>query len=430
MRTTKHKPSKLWIESEGCDLFYPLKIVASKADVLVTLGHWNEAEKLYQKNVDMSGLFGNETRRALAQIDLGWMMTNRGQMELSRRILTEAHAVLEREKDLKGLARCCNFLGTLHYRQGQYQNAIEYFQSDLKLSASLNDQEGICALYGNLGIVYYEQGETEKALDHYNKQIELAERIGDTANVCNGMGNLASIHIDQGDFNKALECSRVQLDMATRMGEQNSIAIACNNIGDVCLRQGKVLEARDNFEKQLAIAQKQGDKFLESVAYGDLGQVCQGLGQNREALENYSLAIDLQSTQDIKYYLCYYLIFRAGLHYALKQFSQAREDAAAGKAIAEEIGREEMIYKARLLGALFKAEDEPDQTVEALRVLLEQNTESKRQFEILYHLYRITAQPGLKEQAQALLRSVNMETWPNDLRLKAGEMELPVAAEN
>jgi hypothetical protein len=78
MRTTKHKPSKLWIESEGCDLFYPLKIVASKADVLVTLGHWNEAEKLYQKNVDMSGLFGNETRRALAQIDLGWMMTNRG----------------------------------------------------------------------------------------------------------------------------------------------------------------------------------------------------------------------------------------------------------------------------------------------------------------------------------------------------------------
>ncbi|MDO9068364.1 MAG: tetratricopeptide repeat protein [Deltaproteobacteria bacterium] len=423
MRKRKHTPDMLWLESADRDGYYPFKIVASKADVLVTLGHWDQAEQLYQKNVDISGLFGNETRRALAQIDLGWMMTNRGQMDLSRRILTEAHAVLEREKNLKGLARCCNFLGTLHYRQGQYQKAIEYFQADLKLSASLNDQEGICALYGNLGIVYYEQGETDKALDHYRKQIELAERIGDTANVCNGMGNLASIHIDQGDYNQALECSRVQYDMATRMGEQNSIAIACNNIGDVCLRQGNILEARDNFEKQLAIAKKQGDKFLESVAYGDLGQVCQALGQHQEALQNYSQAKDLQAQQDIKYYLCYYLIFRAGLHYDLKQFSRAREDAASGKAIAAEIGREEMVFKARLLEALLTAEANLSEAETALTGLLAENQDGKRRFEILHQLYRITAKPAYKEQARELIKASDTATWPHSLRRLAGELE-------
>lgn len=413
----------LWIESLSKDGFYPLKIVSSKADVLVTLGHWDQAEQLYQKNVDISGLFGNETRRALAQIDLGWMMINRGQMELSRSLLSESYQVLEREKNLKGLARCCNFLGTLHYRQGQYQKAIEHFEADLKLSASLDDQEGICALYGNLGIVYYEQGETEKALDHYRKQIELAERIGDTANICNGMGNLASIYIDQGDYNKALECSRVQYEMATRMGEQNSIAIACNNIGDVCLRQGKIPEARENFEKQLAIAKKQGDKFLESVAYGDLGQVCQALGQHQEALQNYSLAIDLQAQQDIKYYLCYYLLFRAGLYYELKQFDQAVADTAAGKTIAAEIGREEMVFKARLLEALLKAEANRPEAEAELRGLLAENQDGKRRFEIFHHLHRITAKPDYKEQARELLKVSDTATWPHSLRRLAEELE-------
>jgi len=406
----------LWMESADKAGYYPFKIMASKADVLVTLGHWDQAEQLYQKNVDISGFFGNETRRALAQIDLGWMMINRGQMELSRRILNEAHSVLERGKNLKGLARCCNFLGTLHYRQGQYQKAIEYFQADLKLSQSLDDQEGICALYGNLGIVYYEQGETEKALDHYRKQIGLAERIGDTANVCNGMGNLASIHIDQGDFDKALSCSRAQLDMAARMGEQNSIAIASNNIGDVCLRQGKILEAKANFEKQLAIAKKQGDKFLESVAYGDLGQVSQALGQHREALELYSLAISLQAEQEIKYYLCYYLLFRAGLYYELKRFEQALADTAAGKAIAEEIGREEMTFKARLLEALLKAESSRPEAEAVLTGMLAEDLEEKRRFEILHHLYRITAKPGFKGQLQGLLKAADTSAWPHHLR--------------
>lgn len=413
----------LWIESAAKDGFYPFKVIASKADVLVTLGYWDQAEQLYQKNVDMSGLFGNETRRALAQIDLGWMMINRGQMELSRSTLSESYQVLEREKNLKGLARCCNFLGTLHYRQGQYQKAIEYFQADLRLSENLNDQEGICALYGNLGIVCYEQGDTEKALEHYRKQIELAERIGDTANICNGMGNLASIHIDQGDYEKALECSRAQLDMAARMGEQNSIAIASNNIGDVCLRQGKIMEARDNFEKQLAIAKKLGDRFLESVAYGDLGQVWQALGRDQEALKNYSLAINIQSDQDVKYYLCYYLILRAGLYHDLGQFNLARADAAAGKAIAAEIGREEMVFKARLLEALLKGDSDRPEAEAGLAGLLAENQDGKRRFEILHHLHRITAKTDYKEQVRELIKISDTAAWPHSLRRLAEELE-------
>jgi len=405
------------------ELFYPLKVVSSKADVLELLGQWDEAERLYQRNVDMSDHFGNITRRALAQNDLGWMMINRGQMELAHRILKEAHAVLEREKEMPGFARCCNFLGTLHYRQGQYQRAIEYFKADLDVSESLHDQKGACALYGNLGIVYYELGQMDKALDYYHRQIELSKTIGDTANICNGMGNMASVYMDMGDYARALECSHTQLAMATQMGEQNSIAIANNNIGDVCLRQGNVTEARSHFEKQLAIAKKLGDKFLESVAYGDLGQVRQALGQNREALEHYSLAIDLQAKQDIKYYLCYYLIFRAGLYYEMKQFAQAVKDTAAGKAIAVEIGREEMIFKARVLETLLTAEASRPEAEAALAALLAENQDGKRRFEVLHQLYRITAKPAYKEQARELFKNADTATWPHSLRRLAGAVE-------
>ena len=166
-------------------------------------------------------------------------------------------------------------------------------------------------------------------------------------------------------------------------------------------------------------AKKLGDKFLESVAYGDLGQVHQALGHYPEAIQNYTLAIDLQTRLEIKYYLCFYLVLRARLYYKLKQYGLAREDAASGKAIAEEIGREEVIFKARLLETLLKAEATQSEAESALTDLLAESQDGKRKFEILYHLHRITAQPGFKDQARTLLKSVNRETWPYDLRLKA-----------
>ncbi|MBI5806550.1 tetratricopeptide repeat protein [candidate division TA06 bacterium] len=423
MNKWSHKHQKLWITKQGGGSHYPWLVIKRKADILETLGQWDNAENLYCRNLEMSERFGDRIHLALSQNDLGWMLTNKGRPDQARTMLEEAYKTFKEAEHSYGLARCCNFLGTLHYRQGQYQKAIEYYNTDLELSVTSNDQEAVCALYGNLGIVYYELGELDKALDHYRKQIELSKKVGNTANICNGMGNMASIYMDQGDYQKALECSNIQLTMATQMGELNSIAVASNNIGDCCLKQGHFLEAKEYFEKQLIISKKLGDKFLESVAYGDLGQVFQALGRNKEALENYSLAIDIQSKLEIKYYLCYYLIFRAGLYHELKQPDQALADTTAGKAIAIEIGREEMIFKARLLEALLTAEENQSEAEAALTGLLAENQDGKRRFEILHHLHRITAKPAYKEQARELIKASDTATWPHSLRRLAGELE-------
>ena len=423
MSTRRYKPGMMWIADGGRRSFYPWLIVKRKADVLETLGQWDNAEKLYLRNLEMSGYCGDMVHQALSQNDQGWMLTNKGRPDQARTMLEEAYKTFKETNHSFGLARCCNFLGTLYYRQGQYQKAIEYYNADLDISVTVNDQEAVCALYGNLGIVYYELGHLPKALDYYRKQIELSEKIGNRANICNGMGNMASIYLDLGDYAKALECSNTQLTMAAQMGELNSIAVASNNIGDCYLKQGHFPEARENFERQLAISKKLGDKFLESVAYGDLGQVYEALGQKREALQNYSLAIEIQNNQDIKYYLCYYLFARAQVYFDLKQFLPALEDTASARAIAGEIGREEVLFKVRLLEALLKAEDDPAEAADALAGLLEENSDGKRQFEVLCQMYRITAKPAYKDQAQGLFQSANTATWPHSLRRLAENWE-------
>lgn len=69
--------------------------------------------------------------------------------------------------------------GKLYCELGQFDRAIEHFESALKISKQTEDrrEEGIC--YNNLGAVYCDQLQLDKAIECQGKSLEIFQSIGD-----------------------------------------------------------------------------------------------------------------------------------------------------------------------------------------------------------------------------------------------------------
>nr|2AVP_A Chain A, synthetic consensus TPR protein [Methanothrix harundinacea 6Ac] len=69
-----------------------------------------------------------------------------------------------------GSAEAWYNLGNAYYKQGDYDEAIEYYQKALEL-----DPRSAEAWY-NLGNAYYKQGDYDEAIEYYQKALELDPR--------------------------------------------------------------------------------------------------------------------------------------------------------------------------------------------------------------------------------------------------------------
>ncbi|PIP54973.1 MAG: hypothetical protein COX07_02435 [Bacteroidetes bacterium CG23_combo_of_CG06-09_8_20_14_all_32_9] len=115
--------------------------------------------------------------------------------ELSKQ---QGNAVLSREAK-KGMAQCYNNIGNVHYYQGSYDNAIEYYLKSLKIKEELNDKKGMSNCYNNIGGIYIIQSSYDKAIESYLKSLKIREELGDENGIAQVWSNISELHITLAD---------------------------------------------------------------------------------------------------------------------------------------------------------------------------------------------------------------------------------------
>ena len=71
-----------------------------------------------------------------------------------------------------------NWLGYLLRRTGELNEAINAYQTVLRLEQEHKNQQEIAVAYSNLGIVHWMRGDLDKAIGYYNKALEIHESLG------------------------------------------------------------------------------------------------------------------------------------------------------------------------------------------------------------------------------------------------------------
>ena len=146
-------------------------------------------------------------------------------------------------------------LGNAYYHLGDFKNAIEYHQLDLKIAKEVGDRAGEGSSYGNLGNAYGRQGDFKKAIEYHERHLKIAKEVGDRAGEASSYCNLGIRFESQCSLRKALDCYRSSVrlfnDLRQNLQGKDEWTISYRNVHNVVytrlwrliLKQGDVVEA-------------------------------------------------------------------------------------------------------------------------------------------------------------------------------------------
>lgn len=192
-------------------------------------------------------------QRAYSYGWLAYLYEQMSKMDLALDANIEAMESYVAAGDTLGVSISLNNIGLVYLRQGDYKNALEYWEKSLVLAQQINYNSGLGSTYGNIGYMYMEQGDDYKAIE-YLKQ---------------------SAYFNEIDSNF------------------HGLGISYTNIGTIYSRQKKYEDAIQYIQKSLAIKQNVKDNVVLVGGWTNLGFLYSELGEFNAADEYFNKAIDL-----------------------------------------------------------------------------------------------------------------------------------------
>ncbi|MCL2532461.1 MAG: tetratricopeptide repeat protein [Oscillospiraceae bacterium] len=217
------------------------------------LGHYQKADKHLQATGPVS------EERAWVLVDAGNKHVELAEYEAAIGCYKEAWAIFlkEPEKNQAHIAGMLNNIAVVYKDQGNFDEALEYYQKALSIFETLGKNRLVTAMtYNNTAVVYENQGKLDEALDYYKKALPIFEALGKnhplTAGIYNNFGEVCR---KQGKFDEALKWYQKNLAITEKMPGKNhpDTAKTYGNIAVVYKEQGKLDEALELCKKALTV---------------------------------------------------------------------------------------------------------------------------------------------------------------------------------
>jgi len=252
---------------------------------LSSVTYANEIEKCFNyfdsQNYQLALQAGQNAVRiypqaAVAHQCLGQVYTNIGYFNLSIKELKTAEKLTNNKAYLGTIY---SYIGSDYYNLGDLNNALLYYDRELKIARDLNNQEKESAALNNIALIYQDQGNYDKALEYLNKSLQLKTKPSSIATTYN---NIAGVYLDQGDKNKAVEYLKKAIEFAQKAGDYRGTARDMLNLGYTYTDLKNFSEAQYYLQQGLLMMQKLGDKYGEAYGFKYFGKLY--LAQNKKAL--------------------------------------------------------------------------------------------------------------------------------------------------
>lgn len=152
----------------------------------------------------------------------------------------------------KGSAYALKNIGNAYYIQGNYTDAIDYWQGSLKIFKSINDELGQANILSNLGAVYFNMGEDVKSLNYHLKSLKVSEKLDNKLRIATSLINIGAVYDRKtATHDKALQYYLRALPLSEDINNQDAIGTVSVNIGEIYLENGQDSLALYYFMKSL-----------------------------------------------------------------------------------------------------------------------------------------------------------------------------------
>jgi DNA-binding SARP family transcriptional activator len=176
-------------------------------------------------------------------------------------------------------------LADAHFRQGLYQQAIEFSTTALDTARRAGWADGEAAALNNLGNLHGVTGRLENAVEFHRTALALNQRIGRLPSQFNNLTNLGMSYLHLGDLRSALARHFDALEISRKIGSPHAEALSLCNLGTVLHALGQFEEAREHLRLASARLQEVGDRGSEIETGNTLAAMLRDTGDTAAALE-------------------------------------------------------------------------------------------------------------------------------------------------
>ncbi len=260
------------------------------------------------------------------------------QLEDTNRCALKGIESAEKSNDSKSKSHFLNFTGMIKMITGEYDKALEYYETALKIDEDTNDISGKASDLNNIGTIYMTLGRYDSAMEQYNEASKIAEQLGDLNGKATNLNNIGRIHEIKGEFNLALERYNEAISITEKIGDLGQKSTLLNNIGMIHGAHGDYETALKKYEEAIQITDQLGDLYGKIILLNNIGRVYDEQKDYDTALNSYkeSLLIAEQLGDRAKTAGCLNNV--GSIHKALGQFDQAIENYKKALNIEEKLG--------------------------------------------------------------------------------------------
>ncbi|RLF47923.1 MAG: hypothetical protein DRN20_05295 [Thermoplasmata archaeon] len=319
--------------------------------VLLELGNmysmtarWEEAIPYYTRVIE-GAMEGYPRYEAIARIRLGDTYRQMSMWEKAEENLDKGLEISERINDKSLMAEAERMLGYIHWRKGEYKDAVEHYMRSIGYAKEAKDEHVIGVNYIDLGNVYSDLGDDEKAIRYYNMSLEILEKFKDYAQIARAYNNLGDKAMKRGDWERAVEYFKKCEETAKKIGSMDMIAWAEFNTAEALARWGRLDDALKHCRRSIDILSRIGDTLGLGAAHRNMGLIYRYMKKWESAEDNFEKAVKILRDIGSPYIYADTLYEYSLLYLDTERHDKAFELAREAKKIFESLGATDYVRK-------------------------------------------------------------------------------------
>jgi tetratricopeptide (TPR) repeat protein len=254
-----------------------LRILYLGYEFFARIGELDEAERLLQRWLAISGRDKQTAETADALGNLGLIVQTRGDLNGAVKLLHESLEINRKLGRLEGQASDLGKLGINYRTRGFFDSAEKLLRESLEINRKLDQLGGQASNIGSLGLVAQTRGDLDGAEKLLSESLEINRKLGRLEGQASDLGSLGMIAHTRSDHDGAEKLLRESLEINRKLGRPEGQASDLGCLGLIARSRGDL----DGAEKFLRLSLEANRKIgrLEGQA-SDLGS----LGRRGKAL--------------------------------------------------------------------------------------------------------------------------------------------------
>ena len=238
--------------AEGLDA-HAWQLPTAMATFLDRRGHWAENAELQQIGLAAARRLGDEHAQARMEHGVGHALGLLGRTGDAQRHYERALDLYGRRGDRAAQAHAHVGLGALLDRQRRYREELVHCEQALAIYTELGDHRWQAVTLNNLGWCHGQLGDHEQSLVVVGQAMALHQKHGDVQGEAAAWDSMGWAHHHLGRYDEALTCYEQALRLFRRQRHRFDEADVLTHLGDAHEAAGRTDAARDHWRQALPL---------------------------------------------------------------------------------------------------------------------------------------------------------------------------------